>query len=100
LASGGLAARYVESHGGANDFAYKNLTDYQAELFANFIMKTPFESPLMTRCLDQLTRMIVFLSSGLPVVFRSSLVKFRVVAVGVIVYVTYLCQFVVSLCFE
>lgn len=56
----------------------------------------------MTKFLDHLTRMIVFLALGLalPVVFLSSLVKFRVVTVGVIVYVAYVCQFVVSLYFE
>lgn len=56
----------------------------------------------MMRFSNCLTRMIVFLAFGLalPVVFLSFLVKFRVVAVGVIVYVTYVCQFVVSLYFE
>ena len=64
--------------------------------------EVPFEPSLMTKFLDHLTRMIVFLALGLalPVVFLSSLVKFRVVTVGVIVYVAYVCQFVVSLYFE
>ena len=97
---------YVESHGGASDFAYTSFTDYGTEFYP--LMKTwkwdevPFESSLMTRFLDHLTRMMVFLALGLalPVVFLSSLVKFRVVTVGVIVYVAYVCQFVVSLYFE
>jgi len=46
--------------------------------------------------------MIVFLAIGLvlPLVFLSSLIIFCVVEVGLIIYITYPCQFLISLCFE
>ena len=52
----------------------------------------------MTRFLDQLTRMVVFLSPGLalPVVFLSSLVIFPLVAVGMTAYITYQSHYVLN----